>query len=396
MKIGDKVRFLSETGGGVVAGFQGKNIVLVEDSDGFQIPTPVNDVVVIDSDDYSIAKVAQASLGRQQPQHDGKSISQLMKEGMDEPVDNTVDDYDPADRELTFEREPEERKGGNRLTAFLAFVPMDIKAMTSTRFEAYFVNDSNYTMYFTYLKAEGASWTLAASAEVEPNTKQFIEEFGHDDLTTLGHVAVQVVAFKKQKPFAIKPAIDVQFRVDAVKFYKLHTFQENEFFEQPALLYPIVEDDKPARPLVVDPKRLKEELYHKDEPSETGRKKASEAGTDYVRRYDDGRRKGNPFVIKHRGDDDVVVVDLHADALLDTTDGMGPADILSYQLKKFREVLDQFAGKKGQRVVFIHGKGAGVLRRALINELTYRYKKYTYQDASFQEYGYGATQVTIK
>ena len=75
---------------------------------------------------------------------------------------------------------------------------------------------------------------------------------------------------------------------------------------------------------------------------------------------------------------------------------MGPADILSYQLKKFREVLDQFAGKKGQRVVFIHGKGAGVLRRALINELTYRYKKYTYQDASFQEYGYGATQVTIK
>ena len=31
MKIGDKVRFLSEVGGGRVAGFQGKNIVLVED-----------------------------------------------------------------------------------------------------------------------------------------------------------------------------------------------------------------------------------------------------------------------------------------------------------------------------------------------------------------------------
>ena len=44
---------------------------------------------------------------------------------------------------------------------------------------------------------------------------------------------------------------------------------------------------------------------------------------------------------------------------------------------------------------FIHGKGEGVLRRALINDLTYRYKKCTYQDASFQEYGYGATMVTI-
>ena len=53
MKIGDKVKFLSETGGGVVAGFQGKNIVLVEDEDGFQIPTPINEVVVIAQEDYS-------------------------------------------------------------------------------------------------------------------------------------------------------------------------------------------------------------------------------------------------------------------------------------------------------------------------------------------------------
>ena len=35
MKIGDKVRFLSEKGGGRVAGFQGKNIVLVEDEENY-------------------------------------------------------------------------------------------------------------------------------------------------------------------------------------------------------------------------------------------------------------------------------------------------------------------------------------------------------------------------
>lgn len=51
MKIGDKVRFLSDVGGGVVAGFQGKNIVLVEDADGFQIPTPISEVVVANDDD---------------------------------------------------------------------------------------------------------------------------------------------------------------------------------------------------------------------------------------------------------------------------------------------------------------------------------------------------------
>ena len=45
MKIGDKVRFLSEVVGGRVSGFQGKDIVLVEDEDGFEIPTSVRDVV---------------------------------------------------------------------------------------------------------------------------------------------------------------------------------------------------------------------------------------------------------------------------------------------------------------------------------------------------------------
>lgn len=75
---------------------------------------------------------------------------------------------------------------------------------------------------------------------------------------------------------------------------------------------------------------------------------------------------------------------------------MTSADILNYQMTKFRETLAQYKNKKQQRIVFIHGKGEGVLRRAIVNDLQYRYKHYTYQDASFQEYGYGATQVTIK
>ena len=54
MKIGDKVRFLSEVGGGVVTGFQGKDIVLVEDADGFDIPMPVRECVVIETDDYNV------------------------------------------------------------------------------------------------------------------------------------------------------------------------------------------------------------------------------------------------------------------------------------------------------------------------------------------------------
>ena len=57
MKKGDKVRFLNEVGGGVVSGFRDKNTVLVEDSDGFEIPMSVTDVVVVADENYSTSNM---------------------------------------------------------------------------------------------------------------------------------------------------------------------------------------------------------------------------------------------------------------------------------------------------------------------------------------------------
>lgn len=380
MKIGDKVRFLSEVGGGRVSGFQGKDIVLVEDEDGFEIPTSVHDVVVVEQDDYAMGKMISAKMEAQQKaeehaatelHQDSRSIKSILNDH-DEQTDMHVDEYDAADREITFRAPVQEREGGNKLSAYLAFVPVDIKEITHTRFETYIVNDSNYYIHYSYLVAEGNAWTLKSVGEVEPNTKLFIEEFGRELLNDMGRIGVQLTAYKKDKPFLLKPAIDVQFRIDPVKFYKLHVFEENKFFEQPSLLFTIVDNDEVARPLVVDSKRLKEQMY-KDEKiiAHEGKKK---------RQKDDG----------------TLVIDLHADELLETTAGMNAADILHYQLDVFKKTMDENKKKKGQKIVFIHGKGEGVLRHALVHELNYRYKSCTYQDASFQEYGYGATQVTIK
>ena len=375
MKIGDKVRFISEIGGGVVSGFQGKNIVLVQDEDGFDIPMAINDVVVIGNEDYNKARLPFTKPAPTVP--DKRSTKAKMG---DHTEDVQADEDDEVDfSKVTFRAPVEERKGGNALSAYLAFVPIDIKEITHTRFECYFVNDSNYYIQYSYLTADGNSWALRAQGEVEPNTKEFIEEFGRDELNALGHVAIQLIAYKREKPFVLKPAVDVQFRIDPVKFYKLHTFQDNDFFEQPALIHTIIENDKVTRPLVIDAKQLKAEMYH-TEPAD----------------HTKVARPQKTIITKRKGDEDVIVVDLHADALLDTTAGMSAGDILNYQLDVFRRTLKEHADKKGQRIVFVHGKGEGVLRRALINDLVYRFNHYTYQDASFQEYGYGATQVTIK
>jgi hypothetical protein len=120
---------------------------------------------------------------------------------------------------------------------------MDVKELSQTRFESYFVNDSNYYMRYVYMTAENNSWQVRSTGEVEPNTKEFIEEFGRENLNEIEHACVQVIAYKKDKYFLLKPTVNALVNIDPVKFYKVHTFRENDFFEQPALIYTIIEND---------------------------------------------------------------------------------------------------------------------------------------------------------
>jgi len=92
----------------------------------------------------------------------------------------------------------------------------------------------------------------------------------------------------------------------------------------------------------------------------------------------------------------IIEVDLHINQLLDSTTGMSNTDIVNVQLEKFRKTIEENKSKKGQKIVFIHGKGEGVLRNAILTELKSKYKNLTVQDASFKEYGFGATMVIIR
>lgn len=406
MKIGDKVRFLSETGGGRISGFKGKNIVLVEDEDGFEIPTPINEVVVVTDNDYSSLHMVETIKSKSTPNIDNRSIRQRLADTDDESIETDEketelqSDDDPS---LNFTPKPRERKDGDKLSVYLAFVPKDIKAIPNSNYSAYVVNDSNYYIQYSYLSAEGNNWQLRSSGEIEPNTKVFIEELKTEQLNDISHACVQVIAYKRDKTFLLKPAIDVKFRIDALRFFKLHAFRDNDFFDVPALLYAIVENDRPLRALVVDPDALKKEMYSdsfandkatRQDKSPARKQQNSEHREQLVRRYDSSQSKSHK--VKQVLHEDKIVIDLHAEQLLDTTAGMSNSDILEYQLEVFRRTLEQYKDKKGQKLIFIHGKGEGVLRHAIIHELNYRYKKYQYQDASFQEYGYGATQITIR
>lgn len=243
MKIGDQVRFLSEVGGGSVSGFQGKNIVLVEDEDGFEIPMLMQDVVVVGNEEYDIGKVN--TIVREKPLPSKASESE-----------------EPEEKPITFKPKPLERREGERLNLYLSFLPDEVKEISSTGFESYLVNDSNYYMQVSLMSAEGASWKLRFCGIIEPNSKLFVEAFDRSQVNDLERLCVQTIAWKQDKPFTLKPAITTELRLNLTKFYKLHVFQPNEFFNEPNWTEDVIRDDKPVRNVFVDAEQVKEAVFN--------------------------------------------------------------------------------------------------------------------------------------
>lgn len=376
MKIGDKVRFLNATGGGRVAGFQGTDIVLVEDEDGFQIPTLMREVVLEQSTDFSTKHMVEVKGSKNtaplSTPSDGRSIKAMMRDGQDEEVDLTLPDEVDWEKEVTFRPKAQARKGGNKLSAYLAFVPMNIDRLEEPQLELYLVNDSNYALRYLIMQPEGQAFTLLHEGEIEANTKVFLSELRRQEVQSLDRLTVTAMAFKRDEPFVRKPLVDVTLRVDATRLFKRNAFQDTLFFDTPALLLTCIEADQQPDTLNVDVKTLKQQMYAQPVKQETKKE----------------------TLLTPRSNDPLVV-DLHADSLLDSTQGMQPAEILEHQLDAMRKALNAQLAHPGKKVVLIHGKGEGVLRQAVLRELRYRYKFCSWQDASFREYGYGATQVTI-
>ena len=352
MQVGDTIRFLNTVGGGIVKGFQNKNIVIVEDEHGFDFPVLITECIVVrsaENEKLENVKVEEEDL-------DAKSAT------------NAPQVIDIEDDEI------EETAGGNKITTCLLYLPTDIKALSTTNFECFFVNDSNYYLFINYMSRTNNSWQSRYNGLIEPNTKLFLEEFSKADLNDLEQVSVQYVAFKHNKPYGFKAPVSVELRIDTVKFYKLHSFKENDYFEDDAQVYYITRKDIPERDMLISNEDIQKVIREKEGPSRRPR----------IQR------------IAKKEKDDILEVNLHINELLDTTAGMSNKEMLDYQMSKFREVMNENKNKKRQKIVFIHGKGDGVLKNEITKAIRKEYKKTDYQDASFQEYGFGATMVIIK
>jgi len=364
IKRGDNVRFLNAVGGGIVTRVdETKKTVYVEDADGFEMPVFERECVLI----VAINKDTNF------PVKDFKSKSNSIIE-QSESISSHLPS--PQGEGLGVRSEPiVETPEGETLTALLAFFPVDIKQLQTTSYECYLVNDSNYYLYYNVINGENDTWKSVANGLIEPNTQELLAEISKEELSAWERLRIQLVPFKKGKNYTPQSVIDAQLKINAVKFYKLHSFTVNDYFEELAMLIDITSEkemEKGNQKMAdISSEEIKQAMFQKEET-------------------------GRPRIVKRAQNPEIIEVDLHINELLDSTTGLSNAAMLQCQLDKFREVLNENKSHKGQKIVFIHGKGEGVLRKEIEKLLKTNYKGYSFQDASFREYGFGATMVTIR
>ncbi|MCH1612083.1 MAG: Smr/MutS family protein [Flavobacteriales bacterium] len=99
--------------------------------------------------------------------------------------------------------------------------------------------------------------------------------------------------------------------------------------------------------------------------------------------------------LQRYGSKEIVVLDLHIENLIDSHNGMSNSAILKIQMTHFKTFLNKSIDKKQRKIVVIHGVGEGVLRHEIRKELDIYHPYFEYYDASYDEFGYGATEIRL-
>lgn len=87
--------------------------------------------------------------------------------------------------------------------------------------------------------------------------------------------------------------------------------------------------------------------------------------------------------------------DLHIEKLVKNSRGMSNYDILTIQTETAKRHIEFSMRNRIPKIVFIHGVGEGVLK-AELDFMLNRYEGISFQDANYQKYGLGATEVYFK
>lgn len=365
-KVGDRVRFLNETGGGVITRIDEKGFVYVEAEDGFEIPAKSSDIIPaggFDTTHLDHDAMPEASGPDTKP-----PISDTKPSVPHTKVE--ISDLDPLPPTSPAGSLPFNVNDSEAFNIILGFTPEHPGPVFSSQIDCFLINDSEYYIYYRLGTVIQGNLYHLSSGMIEANTKYQIHTYTHTDLSKISAMHLQVLWLSDGR-YTRKPVVDQFIELGSINFGKDSYYIDNEYFNDKAILFPVIGNNKlgskPGMPAREGLSNLKMEMTREDQVVRSVKRPVN----------------------------DTMEIDLHIEEIVDDPLKYTAGEILKLQLKRLDESLEEAISKKMRRLVIIHGVGQGTLKMQIRKELQEKYPEYQFQDASFREYGFGATLVHL-
>jgi DNA-nicking Smr family endonuclease len=351
-KKGDKVRFLNAVGEGIISKVLSDGTLYVIDETGFDVPMDPSELVLISS------------------------------QTIQETVSDTAAPMEMNAPEVSFFPEGEFMPGNDETKAFFALVPQPGKDVTDADLDTYLINDSNFIAFYNIIETfKGESKSLDVGI-IEPNTKIEVLTLLRQQIGNAPDYTFQLIFYKNGKYDPVAP-FHKKIVLSPIKLYKEQTFKENDFFYEKCIIFELTKEDE----------LTKTEKIDNIEATEQKKKlKELEKMLQTKKKVDLPEKK----VIKKKEKVEHREIDLHINELVENTTGLDNNTIIEIQMERFESEMKKAIKDDLKKIIFIHGIGNGTLKNMVRKTLSQRYGKYSFHDASFKEYGFGATMVILR
>ncbi len=355
-KVGDRVKFLNESGGGIISKIISPGLVNVAIEDGFEIPTMTSELLKIDVD----ATV--------------ESAKNLFREEYDVEI--------PAEPETSYESDErnipllnDRARGVLNRGIYLAFVPHDQKWLITGMIDVYLVNHTQYDiLYSVFLEKDKGGFTGLDYGSVTPEAMVILDTIDREEIGKWTKGVVQVLFHKDSDEKVLSPG-NSHFKVKPTRFYNENGYKNSSIMSGKAVIVSLM-------PLSAQTSLFESETAGKDETAGLVVNEAKPVEPEHI-------------IDKHKTSPYEAVVDLHIYELIEDSSGLDNASMLKIQMDYFTRCLESAIANNLKKVTFIHGVGTGVLKSAIKERLA-EYENIEYRDASMQQFGYGATDVILK
>jgi len=346
-KVGEKVKFIDEMGGGVVTKIIDTRLVRIKTDDGFEMPVMTSNLMP----DY-----------RSMPEDEVRThVNPVIVPVKEEVEPDFISDINPWGN-------VKEEKG-----VYLAFEPHEQQWLLTGDMDVILLNNTPYELLYNLFlerndKIEGVDFNSVPS-----NSKIVIETISREEVEDWKSGYLQLL-FHTDSPQKVYLPVHSVIDIKTGRFFKEGSYSANTLLNGRAIMVTVSTLNTLT---VVSNSAANRKSDPKIEQTKTTTVKKKQLIDSYIS-------------APHEA-----TVDLHIGELIDNILGLSSLDMLKIQVDTFKKVLDNAIKNDYQKVTFIHGVGNGVLKDTIIKELN-DYEGLENKMASITKFGVGAVDIVIK